>query len=415
MAFHFLEFDHLLKKVDRHISLGIPSDLMALLSLVEVKISSMTPEQRKALEALDFRAANSFKQRLRKISSLYVEFKVPSAENSLLLVKQSQRFDAYAQDKISTESASFTSDNFLSNLQHLIASKGRKRGDKSEFIKLLESCLEVSSNDEHSINVLLVLIPCYFEVGDDAAANVDKLNTIHTKMQQLLSHLKGCPKSSDFSESLGLPDSTSWLNASFSFLQRLDDLFIATLLTIDFHSNEYVVYLRLEKPLLRLFSEFLGIFDKESQMMNLCHLKLRTVDHLYYKRADIMRKCVSDLPNVDVYELIAFVGSFGDVSMKMRALSYLVYLKAVDGSFNEAQHLLERSNICDNVAESDIYSQIIYNRALAQYGLCAFRAGKFRDSYFALQDLCASGRPKELLAQVISTVVFLGSSPFPIS
>ena len=48
---------------------------------------------------------------------------------------------------------------------------------------------------------------------------------------------------------------------------------------------------------------------------------------------------------------------------------------------------------------ADAATQILYNRVVVQLGMCAFRVGLVRESHTALQDIFASGRVKELLAQ----------------
>jgi translation initiation factor 3 subunit C len=51
-----------------------------------------------------------------------------------------------------------------------------------------------------------------------------------------------------------------------------------------------------------------------------------------------------------------------------------------------------------------IENQILYNRALVQTGMAAFRQGKIREAHDILADICQNPKHKELLAQRISSI-----------
>ena len=56
--------------------------------------------------------------------------------------------------------------------------------------------------------------------------------------------------------------------------------------------------------------------------------------------------------------------------------------------------------VCYSFSSMFLLTQILYNRALVQLGMCAFRHGMIKDAHDALVDIQSSGRSKELLAQV---------------
>jgi len=50
----------------------------------------------------------------------------------------------------------------------------------------------------------------------------------------------------------------------------------------------------------------------------------------------------------------------------------------------------------------DIQIQILYNRTVAQIGLCAFHVGLYNNSKDCLSEICGRNKQKELLAQGMS-------------
>jgi translation initiation factor 3 subunit C len=91
----------------------------------------------------------------------------------------------------------------------------------------------------------------------------------------------------------------------------------------------------------------------------------------------------------------------GDEKAKARALLCKVYHLALHDQYTQARDIVLMSHIHEIVASANPNFQILFNRALAQLGMAAFRLGQFKDVHVCLNELCATQRVKELLAQGI--------------
>lgn len=63
-----------------------------------------------------------------------------------------------------------------------------------------------------------------------------------------------------------------------------------------------------------------------------------------------------------------------------------------------------KTHMSQVISMQPIDNQILYNRALVQVGLAAFRLGKIKESHEILADVCQNSKHKELLAQRISSM-----------
>eukprot|EP00879_Flechtneria_rotunda_P010363 GHRR01010837.1.p1 GENE.GHRR01010837.1~~GHRR01010837.1.p1 ORF type:complete len:641 (+),score=259.16 GHRR01010837.1:1573-3495(+) len=258
-----------------------------------------------------------------------------------------------------------------------------------------------------------------------------------------------------------------------AFVERLDDEMFKSLQVIDPHTHEYMARLRDEPVFLALAQKVHDYFARINDARNQPKVALRLIEHFYYKADavyDAMRKLtlqqqeeaaavaaahpegavavaaaaaaeaaaaagVSNEPgeeqtaddkvaipvpldytmeessNTALKRLVGVVFNSGDERTKARAMLCYIYHKALHGDFYTARDMLLMSHLQDNVMHMDISTQILYNRAMAQLGLSAFRKGLISEAHSCLQELYGSGHIKELLAQGMAMGKFQDKTP----
>ena len=109
-----------------------------------------------------------------------------------------------------------------------------------------------------------------------------------------------------------------------------------------------------------------------------------------------------------VEKLASFLYQHGDNLQRTRALLRHVYHLALHHRFTEATDLVLVSHVIDTINDSDVETKILFNRMMAQLGLCAFKVGKYQNALeilaefypsIKLKDVHPNSKIKELLAQ----------------
>lgn len=204
----------------------------------------------------------------------------------------------------------------------------------------------------------------------------------------------------------------------FSYAQRLNAQYRKALQNIYYDTPEYICRLK-DEPLLTNLLERAQLYyeeiNKEVFIVQLKVLRLGLLfyrydpkedpEHEKYEGPDLKKLRTFDdksfgKNNKIVHNLAAYLYEHGGERQKVQALLYHTYYLAQHGRYHEARHLLLMSHVQDAIDQADIPIRILFNRSMAQLGLCAFRVGDIENALGALCNLYNSNKIKELIAQV---------------
>lgn len=305
----------------------------------------------------------------------------------------------------------------LTKLNEVMSARGKKKTDRKMQIEFLQELKNIS--DSHNLgpaigakirfNIVSAIFDYNLKMSEPM--KLDNWAKLLEIMQDLLKLLLANASDIILSEAV-TEETEEYENKPYRLrgccltaVERLDDEFIKLLKECDPHSNEYVERLKDEVSVTKLIEQVLRFVEIQGSPIEICRIYLRKIDHLYYKfDPNVLKKKKGQYEgkiSVDEMEkLCHFIYSNDNTDrLRTRAILSHIFHHALHDNWFQARDLVLMSHLQETIQHSDPSTQILYNRMMANLGLCAFRQGNIKDAHQCLIELMMTAKPKELLAQ----------------
>lgn len=469
------EFDKLNRTVQKAAQgAPVPKVYIKAIAELEVFMNDTVKDKAaaKKMNAANARALNAIKQKIKRNNRTYekdielfrkdeeafmvekevVEKTVPKKQKSPVQnVAPELDDDGFATVGRGGKTRVYTPESIFKHLKVIIESRGKKNTDRGEQIKVMEKLLEVAQTSYQKIKVLLALISTRFDLttGSQSYMSNEQWKSAEKEFNTLVDILEATPgfvvveaaEEWDDEERPPQPEPGEIFKipgSIVSIVDRLDDELTRSLQHIDPHTTEYIDRLSDEGTLYtsilrgQLYLERLhskqGIPTDEA----LNRVVMRRLEHLYFKPQQVIttgennawksipatqdslvspRSKLSAPASELLHVLCTYLYQHDVTVLRTRAMLCHIYHYALHNQFYKARDMLLMSHLQENIHVADVSTQILYNRTLVQVGLCAFRAGLIYEAQTAMQEICGSGRQKELLAQGVQIQRYLQVTP----
>ncbi|KAI0004752.1 eukaryotic translation initiation factor 3 subunit 8 N-terminus-domain-containing protein [Xylariaceae sp. FL0662B] len=346
----------------------------------------------------------------------------------------------------------FTPESIFKHLRGILESRGKKNTDRLEQIRIMEKLNEVSVTPYQQIRVLLTLVSARFDLSSGGSSSMPfehwkaaekEISVLFEVLEANRDYIviENVEEWDDDDKPPTLQPGEKYIKipgSIVSYVERLDDELTRSLQNIDPHTSEYIERLTDESSLYNvifrglLYYETLGK-DETLQIPqdSLNRIVMRRLEHVYFKPAQVVKileeNAWKSVP-AGVESVITPRGSITDATqllnvlcnylfansegiIRARAMLCQIYFLALHDEYYKARDMMLMSHLQETIGNFDVHTQILYNRTLVQVGLCAFRKGLVYEAQNTLQEICGSGRQKELLAQGVMIQRYAQVSP----
>lgn len=330
------------------------------------------------------------------------------------------------------EPEEYTAEELVKKITEISQQRGRRGFDRQQYMTKLTGLMVHAEKQgpQACLFIYSAMVSADFDGAGGAFAqmSIDRWNEALDKIGSMLPLLADSHK--EWKEgNQSVPDTEDAAEYSHPRQQELfvynvekldDELYKALQFTTDVYGSEYQEILGNCTKFLKLLNRVLKFFEDTKQVQPLGTIALRLMEQLYYK-PDVLNAAIYESISHGVADedkhlwvwpeqsrhflarLCRHVYATGIERNKRRAALCQAYHLALHDHFQAARDLLHLGNIMEAAHESqDVHTQILYNRAIAQMGLCAFRLGKIQEGHNCLADVCMHNKARELLAQGLS-------------
>lgn len=327
------------------------------------------------------------------------------------------KYNASEKPKMFAKDAEIDIHIVLTKLNEVMSNRGKKKTDRKLQIEFLHELKAIA--EQHNLgaavavkirfNIVSAIFDYNLKISEPMKLEYwSKLLEVMTDlMKLLLSNLQ------DIKLSESITDETEEFETKpyrlrgcvLTAVERLDDEFIKLLKECDPHSNDYVERLKDEVAVTKLIEQVLRYVEVQGTSQEICRVYLRKIDHLYYKfDPNVLKKkkgLFDGRTSVDEMEKVCHYIYANDNTDRLRTRAILshIFHHALHDNWFQARDLVLMSHLQETIQNSDPSTQILYNRMMANLGLCAFRQGNIKDAHQCLIELMMTAKPKELLAQ----------------